>query len=189
MSDKSSISSADGLALLTTTVMILLLAFQSFRYWVQLKVTISRKAATNVLFYWFFVHTLLTMSVVTLYLSTYENAMPVVGSAIFFPSIIAPVLQNTHPGFKENIGEGNYEVEIGDGYPNREAGSLSVYTDGSKLNNSVGAGLFVQRPDEEDIRFGIKLNEYCTVFGTEIFATKLASDLLFTLKPTLWHLH
>lgn len=85
--------------------------------------------------------------------------------------------------YKVRLPEADFSVEIGDGMPARESNTLTVYTDGSKLNSKTGAALFIQRPDGEEIRFGIKLNDYNSVFQCEIYAINLASDALLRLEP------
>ena len=57
----------------------------------------------------------------------------------------------------------------------------NVYTDGSKMNDKVGAGVLILRGNTT-ISAKLRLPEYATVYQAEIMAIKLAADLLRPMK-------
>ena len=58
--------------------------------------------------------------------------------------------------------------------------NCNVYTDGSKLRDSVGAGIFIMR-DDSTISAKIRLPDYATVYQAEVMAIKTAADILSTM--------
>ena len=54
----------------------------------------------------------------------------------------------------------------------------NVYTDGSKKNDQVGAGVFIQRKDTQHIKESFRLPDHSTVFQAEVAAIREAAKLL-----------
>ena len=77
----------------------------------------------------------------------------------------------------------NFDIRIGDGLGTRPQGAVIAWTDGSKLDGKAGAGIFVQLPDAEDVRTGVRLDDYCTVFQCEIFAIRMAAEVILRAEP------
>ena len=59
----------------------------------------------------------------------------------------------------------------------------NVYTDGSKIKDRVGAGVFIMRGDRT-ISAKVRLPDYATVYQAEVLAIKTAADIL-TSTPDL----
>ncbi|XP_073821296.1 uncharacterized protein [Musca autumnalis] len=74
--------------------------------------------------------------------------------------------------------------------PNREAWThntppldgIEVYTDGSKMENGTGAGVY---SDILNLQLSFKLNKECSVFQAEIFAIKKAAELIKNIKEDI----
>ena len=54
----------------------------------------------------------------------------------------------------------------------------NVYTDGSKLNQQVGSGVFIQRHGATIARHKVRLPDFCTVYQAEMLAIKEAANIL-----------
>ncbi|KAG1681795.1 hypothetical protein GQR58_011601 [Nymphon striatum] len=67
---------------------------------------------------------------------------------------------------------------------------LEVFTDGSKTNHKVGAGLCIFKPTVEGhmlYKQQIKLGPHCTNFQAELLAIQAATDYLVEYKQNLRH--
>ncbi|XP_075167884.1 uncharacterized protein LOC142240049 [Haematobia irritans] len=58
-------------------------------------------------------------------------------------------------------------------------GSLNIYTDGSKMTEGVGSGIYCK---ELGLKESFKLDEQCSIFQAEIFATAKAAELI-SMRP------
>ncbi|XP_044249365.1 uncharacterized protein [Drosophila takahashii] len=58
---------------------------------------------------------------------------------------------------------------------------LNIYTDGSKMEGGVGAGLYCTDPK---IRLSFKLPNDCSIFQAEVFAIRKAAEVAQKFKPT-----
>ena len=56
-------------------------------------------------------------------------------------------------------------------------GELEIYTDGSKISEGTGAGVFCE---ELHLRKSVKMDNACTVFQAEVLAMKVAADYLLS---------
>lgn len=56
--------------------------------------------------------------------------------------------------------------------------NINVYTDGSKMHNKVGAGVYIERNGDELIKSSTRLPDQATVFQAEIMAIKEAAESL-----------
>ena len=60
--------------------------------------------------------------------------------------------------------------------------NCNVYTDGSKLNDQVGAGVHIQRDDATIASISVRLPDFATVYQAEMMAIKQAAMFLQTLS-------
>ncbi|XP_017465837.1 PREDICTED: uncharacterized protein LOC108358852 [Rhagoletis zephyria] len=71
--------------------------------------------------------------------------------------------------FKATVKEGGWRMST------RPAGvTYNIYTDGSKMADGVGAGVYCA---ELDLRQPFKLPEYCSIFQAEVFAVGKAAEI------------
>ena len=59
--------------------------------------------------------------------------------------------------------------------------NCNVYTDGSKINDKVGAGVYIERDNVMIAESKVRLSDCATVYQAEVFAIKEAARLLTTI--------
>ncbi|XP_023212007.1 uncharacterized protein LOC111614873 [Centruroides sculpturatus] len=73
--------------------------------------------------------------------------------------------------FKDTI---NYGIPIDCSYDNNYSINVDIYTDGSRINDSVGCSFVAYYSNNEIYQQNIRLNNRCTVFQAEMYAIKSA---------------
>ena len=63
----------------------------------------------------------------------------------------------------------------------QQPAECNVYTDGSKMNEQVGAGVYISRSDKSTVEACFRLPDHATVFQAEIMAIREAADILANL--------
>ncbi|KAH8342556.1 hypothetical protein KR059_004787 [Drosophila kikkawai] len=76
----------------------------------------------------------------------------------------------TCPDVKTTVFMGPNDWKSGQGH----AQFLNIYTDGSKMDGGVGAGIYCSDPE---MRLSYKLPSHCSIFQAEVFAIRKAAEL------------